>query len=362
MSENTSQQAADAPHEAGIQWKNRADDGVFTRQRVYFTARFGYEIGDIPVIPNRYRIIGLTTCGWNRRQRIVIRLLGLQDAIAVESVEPEADEIGWVLKPGGLGERFGFAHLRDFYAATDADFVGKGTSPAVIDEQTGAVVTNNYHTLSLDLETVWKPYHKEGAPDLYPQELRSSIDLLNQQLFDDVNNGTYKILFARDDLAAQRAYDVFRTRLADYDYRLASRRYLFGSQLTDSDVRLFQTLEAYESSYRPGAARRLGDDVLHVWDYPNLWAYARDLFQAPGFIDDEELYDFGFTPGDDGQYSPYVTGKGDTKSPFAGESAAGKPEFLQRWLEPASRDALAGDSRYSGPGTAGLEEFWKFGA
>lgn len=35
-------------------------------------------------------------------------------------------------------------------------------------------------------------------------------------------------------------YGVFAARLADYDFRLASRRYLFGDQLTDSDVRLFQ--------------------------------------------------------------------------------------------------------------------------
>lgn len=336
-------------------------DGTFDRQRVYFTKRFGYGIEDIPVIPNRYRIIGLIGCGWNRRLRIVRRLLGLEDVIAVESLIG-SDEDGWLLDPEGLGKRYGYTHLGDFYEATDPFYEGKGTSPAVIDERTGRVVTNNYHTLTLDLETVWQPYHGENALDLYPKHLRPSIDLLNQQLFDDVNNGTYKILFAQNDDAARIAYDVFRVRLEDLDFRLASRRYLFGATLTDSDVRLFQTLESYESSYRPGIAHRLGETgVVHVWDYPHLWDYARDLFQTPGFIDDEEQYDFGFIPDANGDYSPRITKLRENSGVFGGSTEAGTPTFLERWLAPVDRTGLTGDEHFSGPGTAGLEELWSFG-
>ena len=195
---------------------------------------------------------------------------------------------------------------------------------------------------------------------MYPKELRPRIDLLNEQLFDDVNDGTYRILFASNVEAAKRAYGVFAARLSDYDYRLASRRYLFGQYLTDSDVRLFQTLEAYESMYRPGISRKLGDNVLHVWDYPHLWDYARDLFQTPGFIDDEELYEFGFVPGADGVYSPFVTDKESDGTQFGGKTVAGNPEYYQRWLEPANRDHLLGDVEYAGPGTAGLADLWRF--
>ncbi|NMM92875.1 glutathione S-transferase C-terminal domain-containing protein [Bifidobacterium oedipodis] len=345
-----------------MQYKSRTQDGLFDRQRVYFTKRFGDAPEQVPVIANRYRIIGVPICGWNRRLRILVRLLGLENVIAIESVESQQDSIGWVLKDNSLGKRFGFTHLRDFYAFTDPDFKGKGTSPAVIDEQTGKVVTNNYHTLPADLEIAWKQFHKPGAPDLYPAGLRSAIDLLNQQLFDDVNNNTYKILFANNDDAAQRAYNVFAARLDDYDYRLKSRRYLFGPKLTDSDIRLFQTLEAYETMYRPGIARRLGDNnVLHVWDYPNLWDYARDLYATPGFIDDEEKYEFGFIPDADGKYSRFATGKGEETGPFSGQTTAGTTDYLARWTEPVDRTSLTGDVRYSGPGTAGLEEYWQFG-
>ena len=361
VSDSQSQSSQEQPDLRRQQQLRVTQDGTFNRQRVYFTKRFGYGVDDIPVLPNRYIIIGLVTCGWNRRLRIIRRLLGLENVIAVESVLG-GDGEGWILNPEGFGKKFGYTHLGDFYEATDPFYEGKGTSPAIIDTQAGHVVTNNYHTLPLDLETVWAPFHKEGAPDLYPKDLRTRIDLLNQQLFDDVNNGTYKVLFAQNAEAARVAYDVFRIRLEDLDYRLASRRYLFGSRLTDSDVRLFQTLESYESTYRPGITRQLGsDDAVHIWDYPHLWDYARDLFQTPGFIDDEEKYEFGFIPDEHGNYSPRIVESVNNDSVFGGPTEAGRPEFLQRWLEPVDRTALTGDEWYSGPGTAGTEELWQFG-
>ena len=341
------------------------EDGVYNREAPYFSKRFGYDIDDIPVIPNRYRIIGSVTCGWNRRQRIVLRLLGLQDVVNVESLPGGRDAKGWVLDPNGLGAIFGHTHLADFYAATDPDFIGRATSPTVIDEKTGKVVTNNYHTLTLDWETVWRPYWKPGAPDLYPKDLRPRIDLLNQQLFDDINNGTYKAIFPADKRTALIQLHVFKARLEDLDFRLESRRYLFGERLTDSDVRLFQTLEAYETMYRPGIVRRQEseDGVPHVWDYPTLWAYARDLFQTPGFIDDEELREFGFIPDDNGQYSSRLDAqeKQDMLAAgyFGGAPTVDRAERYQAWLEPANREGLSGDVNYSGPGTAGLEKLWR---
>ena len=229
-----------------------------------------------------------------------------------------------------------------------------------MDLETGKVVTNNYHLISIDLETAWKLFHKEGAPDLYPEALRQEIDLLNQQLFDDVNNGTYKVIFATSDGAARAAYGVFAARLADYDFRLASRRYLFGDQLTDSDVRLFQSLESFENGYRPGLVSKLGtEDILHIWDFPNLWAYARDLFQTPGFIDDVELYELGFVPGEDGKYSYGFADEDD--SPFGTPAFERRQRQYEEWLEPTGREALGGSPLYSGPGGGGSFELWSFG-
>lgn len=153
--------------------------------------------------------------------------------------------------------------------------------PALVDIPSGKVVNNDYFNLTLYFETAWKPYHKEGAPDLYPEDLREEIDKLNDIIFREVNNGVYKAGFARKQKAYDRAYNMVFNRLGWLEERLANQRYLFGDRLTESDVRLYVTLVRFDCAYYP--VFRLNKKLLR--DYPNLWAYARDLYQTPRFGD-----------------------------------------------------------------------------
>jgi putative glutathione S-transferase len=350
--------AAKPPREATTTFPEtnveQTPDGAFRRQRNWFTRRFGTEPGRVAPEPGRFILLGNPGCGWNRRQLIALRLLGLTEAVPFVLLTGR-DSKGWRIAPTGndLEKKYGTNLLNDFYRRTDSSFQGRGTSPTVLDTETGTVVTNNYHLLSLDWETAWKPFQASGAPDLYPEDLRQEIDLLNQQLFDDVNNGTYKVIFATNRDAAAAAKTVFEARLADYDFRLTSRRYLFGDRLTDSDIRLFQTLSSFERGYRPGITAIFGEEnVKHVHEYPHLWAYARDLF-AQGFVDDRELYFLGLIPGPSGNYIAGSLVVGAASLPTPAES-------LAAWQEPAGREALSGSPLYSGPGTGGSYELWEF--
>jgi putative glutathione S-transferase len=335
----------------------QSPDGAFVRQGNWFAGRFGSGPGQAPVEPGRYFILGSLGCGWARRQRIILRLLGLESAIPFYLLTGR-DENGWQIARWGndLRERFGHDHLLQFYRATDPDFAGRATSPTVIDGQTGTVVSNDYHLLPQDLEVAWRPHHAPTAPDLYPEHWRQQIDLLNQQIFDDVNNATYKVIFAENRRAARTAFDLFYARLAEYDFRLASRRYLFGDALTDSDIRLFQTLSSFERSYRPALAAIFGEaETKQVWDFPNLWAYARDLFGGD-FADELERYFLGLVPGETGEYLP---SRGFTRPDYPLRPGA---ESLAAWLEPTDRAALTGGSPiFSGPGGGGSAAHWHFG-
>ncbi|MFT4247158.1 MAG: hypothetical protein QM581_03840 [Pseudomonas sp.] len=328
----------------------QTDDGAFRRQPNRFTARFGDGPGRLPVAAGRYRLLVSASCGWSRRLLVLLRLLGLEQAISVGHAS-HRDEDGWLFaeQPGGVDAVLGVPRLNDLYRQTDPDYRGRGTVPTLVDLGTGRVVSNDYHTLPYDLETAWAPLHGADAPDLYPEPLRAAIDLLNQQIFDDVNNGPYKVLFARSGAAARVAKGVFEARLAEYDHRLSTRRYLFGAQLTDTDVRLFQTLLAFDTVYRPILPAEHGPSAA-IADFPHLWGYARDLFANPHFTDTAERRAVGLAPYSDGRYrrgfgSHWV-------EPAEGERA------LARWLEPHGREALGGSPLAAGPGAAGTEDYW----
>lgn len=255
--------------------------GGFRRQTNSFDTPFGTEPGQLPVEPGRYRLIAAMICPWAHRQLIVREVLGLQDAISVGIVDPLRTDNGWrfALDEGGKDPVLGIEYLIEAYKKGDPDYDKRGTVPAVVDVTTGAVVNNDYHHLSNQFEVAWKPLQKTDAPDLYPAELRSEMDEFNAWLFDNVNNGVYKCGFATSQDAYEKAYDALFVALDRLEERLAGQRFLFGDFITDADVRLYATLARFDAAYYGGfKANR-----QRLVDFENLWPYARDLYQTPGF-------------------------------------------------------------------------------
>ncbi len=148
--------------------------GAFVRQENYFITPFGDGEGELPVEAGRYRLIWTPLCPWATRQIIALKLLGLEDAISVGTVSPIRTEQGWEfsLDDGGVDPVLQIRYLPEIYAETAPEYEGRATVPTVVDVKTRKVVNNDYHHLTNHWETAWKPLHKEGAPDLYPEELR----------------------------------------------------------------------------------------------------------------------------------------------------------------------------------------------
>ena len=153
--------------------------------------------------------------------------------------------------------------------------------PAIVDVPTKAVVTNDFAQITLDLSTEWTAFHRDGAPDLYPEKLRDEMDDVMQRVYTEINNGVYRCGFA----GSQRAYDKSFERLfAGLDWvssRLEDQRYLMGETITEADVRLFTTLARFDAVYHG----HFKCNRQKLTEFPVLWAYARDLFQTPGFGD-----------------------------------------------------------------------------
>lgn len=260
--------------------------GKWVRQKNRFTTPFGKEEGQLPVEAGRYRILWAPVCPWAHRTMIVRRLLGLEDVISVgtlDPIRPDTEKADWAftLDEGNVDPVLGIHFLSEAYKKADPEYDGRYTVPSVVDLKTGAVVNNDYFNLTKYWELEWKEFHKKDAPDLYPEELRDDIDALNDILFHDINNGVYKCGFAKSQAAYNESFEAFFERMDELEERLSHSRYLFGNRITESDVRLYVTLARFDIAYYNGF--RVNKKMLV--DYPNLWGYARDLYQTPGFGD-----------------------------------------------------------------------------
>lgn len=261
-------------------------NGKFERQKNHFTTPFGKEEGQLPVEAGRYRLFWSPVCPWAHRSIIVRRLLGLEDVISLGTLDPirpnvERTDWAFTLDENQVDPVLKIKYLSDIYLSTDSTYTGRFTVPCLVDLKTNKVVNNDYFNLTKYFEVEWKEFHKEGAPDLYPEELRDEIDALNDILFHDINNGVYKAGFARSQEAYEEAYDLVFNRLDWLETRLENQRYLFGDKITESDIRLYVTLARFDVAYHNGFLLNRNKLI----DFPNLWGYARDLYQQEGFGD-----------------------------------------------------------------------------
>ena len=312
------------------------DSGEFVRDSTYIETRITADGRDgWPVEAGRYRLVIARACPWASRAVIVRRLMGLEPVLSMGKAGPTHDENSWTfdLDPGGLDPVLGIPRLKDAYEKAVPGY-GKGiTVPALVDIPTGAVVTNDFGQMTLDLETQWGPFYRDGAPDLYPDKQRDEIDEVSEAVRVDLNNGVYEAGFATSQKAYEKAYAKVFARMDWLSHRLADQRFMVGEIITEADVRLFTTLVRFDVVYHG----HFKCNRNKLTEMPVLWAYARDLFQTPGFGDTTDFVQI--------KQHYYVVHKGINPAQIV---PAG-PD-LPNWLAPHGRTELGG--RPFGDGTA----------
>lgn len=241
-----------------------------------------------PVEPGRYRLVAAAACPWANRTLIVRKLLGLEDVLSVGMPGPTHDQRSWTfdLDPDGLDPVLGIHFLKDAYEKRQPGYPRGITVPAIVEIESGKVVTNDFPWITHDLFFEWREHHRADAPDLWPAQLREEMETVMKRIFTEVNNGVYRCGFAGSQEAYDAAYDRLWTALDWLEERLATRRYLMGDAITEADVRLFTTLARFDAVYH-GHFKCNRQKLVEL---PHLWGYARDLFQTPGF---GETIDFG---------------------------------------------------------------------
>jgi len=229
----------------------------------------------------RYHLYVSLACPWAHRTLIMRARKGLEEAIGLSVTHPHMGEQGWSFEagPGVVPDPVGGARfLHEVYTAADPRHTGRVTVPVLWDRRRGTIVSNESAEIIRMLD---EAFGGAGArPGTHrPAALRDEIDALNETIYGAVNNGVYKAGFA----ATQEAYEeavrpVFAT-LDLLDRRLASRRYLAGDRITEADIRLYTTLVRFDAVYHG----HFKCNLRRIADYPALFPYLRDLFQAEGF-------------------------------------------------------------------------------
>ena len=229
----------------------------------------------------RYHLYVSYACPWAHRTLIFRALKGLEDHIDISVVHPDMLSDGWTFDDGfdgATGDRlFGDRYLRETYLRAAPDMSGRVTVPILWDKTRGTIVSNESAEIIRMLNSAFDGITGDSQ-DFWPEVLRGEIEAVNERVYETVNNGVYRAGFA----TSQQAYDEAVTALFEsldwLEERLARQRYLVGDRVTEADWRLFTTLARFDPVYHG----HFKCNRKRLVDYPNLWAYARELYQWPG--------------------------------------------------------------------------------
>ena len=238
----------------------------FVRQANVFATRItGDGSSGYLAEPGRYQLYASLADPWSHRALIVRRLLGLDRVIGLTLADPIRDERGWRFPAsnGGRDPVTGARFVSDLYLVTDPGYRGRFTVPFIWDTRSQRIVNNDFPQITTSFETEFRGFHRPGAPDLYPAQLRTEIDALSTLIYHAVNNGVYKAGLATSQAAYEEAFDALFTTLSALEERLLRRRFLLGGSMTEADVRLYpntgplrrRLLHALQ--VQPAPARRL---------------------------------------------------------------------------------------------------------
>jgi putative glutathione S-transferase len=236
--------------------------------------------GGFKAEPGRYHLYLSHACPWAHRTLIFRALKGLEAAISVSVVHPLMPSESWVFGeyPGATPDHVhGYQQLHQLYEAVRPGFDGVVTVPVLYDMQRKAIVNNESSEIIRMLNSAFDEWG-DAEVDLYPTHLQTEIDAINSTVYNDINNGVYRAGFATSQRAYEVAYDELFSTLDELESRLSTQRYLVGDQITEADWRLFTTLVRFDAVYYS----HFKCNRQRLMDYPNLWAYTRELYQLPG--------------------------------------------------------------------------------
>jgi putative glutathione S-transferase len=240
--------------------------------------------GGFPAESGRYHLYVSYACPWAHRTLIFRHLKGLEEHISVSVVHPLMLDEGWTFETdfdGANGDDvLQKTRLFEVYLQSDPKSTGRVTVPVLWDRQAGTIVSNESSEIIRMFNSAFDQLTGNDL-DFWPMAMREEIEEINNDIYQNVNNGVYRSGFAtRADAYEQVVHQLFAA-LDRLELRLSSNRYLLGETLTEADWRLFTTLIRFDAVY----VGHFKCNIRRIADYPALSGYMRELYQMSGIAD-----------------------------------------------------------------------------
>jgi putative glutathione S-transferase len=228
----------------------------------------------------RYHLYVSLACPWASRAVILRKLKKLEDVISMSVTSWHMGKDGWTFdtSEGSTGDAVnGAGKLSEIYIAAEERYTGRVSVPVLWDKKRKTIVNNESSEIIRMLNSAFDAF-TDVRTDFYPRAQRSEIDRINDLVYPNINNGVYRAGFATSQEAYETAFRSLFDALDEIEQLLSERRYLAGKVITEADWRLFVTLVRFDAVYYG----HFKCNWRHIYEYPNLSNYVRELYQVPG--------------------------------------------------------------------------------
>ncbi|KIG16568.1 Glutathione S-transferase, omega [Enhygromyxa salina] len=263
-------------------WYQPDDEGRFVRDEATFRHQVRAD-GSTPFAPaaDRYHLFVSWACPWAHRVIIMRALKGLEHAIDMSVVDHFMGDQGWRFNPqieGATTDKvLGSQYLREVYTAADDAFTGRVTVPVLWDKPSGTIVNNESREILRMLDHEFRGVATRDV-DLAPPHLLEEVERVIDAIYNPINNGVYRAGFATTQQAYDEAVSQLFKALDHFEAVLGDQPWLAGPQITEADICMFTTLIRFDLVYHT----HFKCNRKRIIDYPNLWAFVREIYQLPG--------------------------------------------------------------------------------
>jgi len=177
--------------------------------------------------------------------------------------------------PGAtVDEIYGFDELQKIYTKADPKITTSVTMPILWDKKSETIVNNESSEIIRMFNSSFDQL-TGNKDDYYSADKRHEIDQLNEEIYNNVNNGVYLCGFAKTQEVYDEAVCNLFSTLDKLEERLSENKFLLGDEITEADLRLIPTLLRFDIVY----VTHFKCNVRRIKDYKNLSQYTKELYE-----------------------------------------------------------------------------------